>query len=49
MNNIKTLVAVDKYKISDLKISDDTSEDSIKKICGRNEEYICGQKNPYFF
>ena len=31
MNNIKTLAAADKYKISDLKISDDTSEDSIKK------------------
>ena len=31
MNNIKTLAVADKYKISDLKISNDTSQESVEK------------------
>ena len=40
MNNIKTLAVVDKYKISDLKISNDITKDSIMK-------YAMGMKSVF--
>ena len=45
MNNIKPLEVVDEYKISDLKISNDTSKESIKKYAEWMKSIFVDSKN----